>query len=149
MRQLTISQGSYIAGILDGEGCIGVYKRKSKSSTHEYDFGVRVIITNSNLDLIKWIKEVTGVGCAWVDKKPDVERWNLIHRYQITGTEAKNLIEQIYPYLIVKKTKADVALSFPTYKKGKRRTIGEYRHQEGLFESLLVMNKRGRVVLID
>jgi len=145
MKKLTETEKAYIAGLLDGEGCIGVFRQKIKNRTHEYNFGARVIITNSNFPVICWLKEKTGIGCAYEYNKSYKENWNKVHRWQVTSRKARTFIKTIYPYLIIKKEIANVVLKLPVHKKweGRERTINQYQAQYKIFELAKVMNKRG------
>lgn len=54
MRRLTKVEWAYVAGILDGEGCLGVYRGRRAA------FEPHLSITNTNEDLILWLQRRIG-----------------------------------------------------------------------------------------
>ena len=145
MNKLTETEKAYIAGLLDGEGCIGIQKKKSQHTKYPFDFQVRVIITNSYFPTICWLKEKTGIGCAYEYNKSFKENWNSVHRWQVVANQATEFLEMIYPYIQIKKEIANLILMMPKGRKqGKIRTIKEYQIQENIFSQAKAKNKRGK-----
>lgn len=93
-----------MAGILDGEGYIGLSKFRGDSSkryNHHYSFKARVIVSNCNLVLLKWIQNNFG---GFITKKPkginDYQGYNLQIGY------SEKWLPKVVPYLVGKKKKA-------------------------------------------
>ncbi len=146
MKTLTETQKAYMAGLLDGEGCIGVFKQKSSGKMWQFDFGVRVIITNTNEMVLIWVKEITGAGCMYKSKKAFKENWSPVHRWQVTAEQARSFIKTIYPYLKIKKDIADIVLQLPhlpSQRKYSGRTQEEYENQNRIFGLAKIKNVRG------
>jgi len=147
VKQLSKLDAAYIAGIFDGEGCAGISKWKSNYKAHPYLYGVRMIITNTNFPLICWLKEKIGAGCAHQVKRAYKPEWNRSHRYQITGNQARDVLKQLLPFLIVKKEITELVLSFPIHKKVNKqygtRTEETCKEQAEIYELSKAMNKRG------
>jgi hypothetical protein len=151
MKNLTETQKAYIAGLLDGEGCIGIDKNKSQASIWNYDFKIRIIITNSYSDVLFWIKEITGVGCVYLSKGAFKPNWRPIHRWQIVSEQARNFLIQIYPYLKIKKEIADIVLQLPVLQPQAKkfgRTKIEYNNQNRIFDLAKFKNRRGVNLLL-
>lgn len=103
--QLKQAQAAYLAGIIDGEGYIGLCKSSGKS------FGLRVVVTSGCEEMVNWIKETTGFG--------KVSRYELGHRqrqnsyqWRVFGEEAALLLKSVAPHLIIKKAQATIGLRF-------------------------------------
>ena len=146
MKNLTETEKAYIAGILDGEGCIGIDKIKSRSNIHPFDFKIRIIVTNTNENIICWLKTVVGAGCAYVDGKPFSEKWNVVHRWQIVSEQARDFLMQVYPYLRIKKDIADLVLELPKLKTQTKyygRSQQEYESQFQIYSLAKARNTRG------
>ncbi len=138
------TQKAYIAGMLDADGCVGISRRKSKSDAYEWDFAVRIVITNTNYDLIFWLKDVTGIGCAFKNKTAQKKNWNVVHRWQVVSNQAIELLEEILPYMIIKRDRAEKCLNMPHQGHlGKKRSIEDYKKQTDLYYELKKINKRG------
>ena len=91
---LSETEKAYIAGIIDGEGCVGVHKGKGNSLVP------RVQIANTQMNLLTWLLERIGTG--------------YIHRTEYTSNyyDVKPLLEATLPYLIIKKKQAELVLEF-------------------------------------
>jgi hypothetical protein len=142
--ELSIAEKAYIAGMIDADGCVGIYKKKSKAKAYEYDFGVRIIVTNTDFLLIEWLKKTLGCGCAYKNEYRYKPNWNTVHRYQLVGNQARLVLVEIIPFMIIKKERSTMCLSLPNQGRlGITRTQQEYTEQENLFMALKKMNKRG------
>lgn len=90
----------YLAGIVDGEGCLGI--------THGRGFSVRLAIKMKNARFIRSVaEEWNGNFYAAPDGSPDgcsVVCWS--------GQRAEDLIKALLPFLIVKRRVAELALLF-------------------------------------
>lgn len=68
----------YIAGLVDGEGCLSLLRHKRKyDSIRYYPY---VSIANTDLDVLCWVKQITGFGSVRRLKHPEpnerTEKWN-------------------------------------------------------------------------
>ena len=102
-RQMTENEIAWFAGVFDGEGCIGWPRRKVLHSVY-------LTVTNTCKPLIARIADVTGTGRV----KEKLARINPRHSrawvWACYGENARSILRQIHPWLIVKKEAADVAL---------------------------------------
>ena len=150
MNQLTEMQKAYIAGFIDGEGCIRVRRMRSRGKVCEFNFEAQVIVTNTNLDILEKLKNITGIGTLYVYKKFPKEgegKWKPCHRWQVVSSQAEDLLNAIYPYLEIKRKQTEAVLNFPYVGKGHRRTQEEYDNQMQHFSQIKEMNKRGVLAL--
>lgn len=100
---LTETEKSYLAGLFDGEGCIGYYF-KSKIKCHV----ASLAIYNTNTKVMQWIKDKTGYGGIYLNKggKHCGWQWQLNSRSQII-----EFLKVIRPYLIIKADQVDLLFS--------------------------------------
>ncbi len=128
---------AYIAGIVDGEGSIGLW-RHHKNETHTPN----VIIANNSLPLLKWIQSRAG-GCI-VSKKKRQEHHGDSYAWSIRQDRAISFLNDIKSYLIVKRQQADLITG--EYKAVTHRA-GKYTPEmlikkEALVAKIRVLNKR-------
>lgn len=91
---LTPEQAAYIAGFLDADGSIFLYRRRNKVA-------LRVAFSNNDRRVLDWISEVIGIGS--VIRYDDGNRRHAIRfAVQVNAEAALTLLEQIAPYLIIK-----------------------------------------------
>jgi len=129
MEQISKEKLNWLAGIIDGEGCIiagwryypankdsGKYKHHSVRST----LYMWLIISNGNLHLLKRVSEIykliPGVGfCYTTAKKKESGRW--VMNINTTGKgSTKKVLELVLPYLTAKKLQAETMLELIDYR---------------------------------
>lgn len=148
MNKLTDVQKSYLSGLFDGEGCVNLTKCKSKSKAWEYDFHLRALITNSNIEVIHWAHDITGIGCIFRYEKAHNKKWKPVHRWVVCTKECLDFLEAIRPYSIIKRDVIDLAVSLRQNRRGGYpRTQEIYKSQNNIFEAMKEKNRRGALAL--
>ncbi len=94
---------AYIAGFIDGEGCIGILKRQRKNFSPEYH--IYVSVGQKDAQILDWLAKNYS-GAIHHVKRDGSYMWNLSYN------NAYNFLKQILPYLKYKKPQAQLALSF-------------------------------------
>lgn len=146
INKLGQTEMGYIAGMLDADGCIGIARQKSRSNSFPYDFKIRVIITNTNFDLIEWLQKTIGAGHAYFTEYQYKPMWSRVHRYTVTSDVARQLLKQITHLLIVKRERAEIALTLPVNgRERKSRGKLQYIQQEKIFWQMKVLNDRQKI----
>lgn len=116
----------YVAGFLDADGWISI-QPPSKTGGAE----TRIGITNTNLQVLILIQEQYGgrLNSKTRYRSNHKQGWDLHFRVE----EQKKLLEDILPYLIIKKEKAYL---LKLYFEGKKDRLE-------LIEKMVRLNKRG------
>jgi len=100
---------AYIAGFVDGEGCIGFAKCRTTIFP-------RVIVVNTNRDILQKLKDEFGG-----DIKPLSLRkinWKQGWAWRLSWTRAVNFLDKISPWLQLKSQQACVVFAWDTVKPG-------------------------------
>ena len=115
----------YLAGLVDGEGTIGIYMTKPGGRKKAYP-RLTLIVCNTDRAMIDWIKENFG-GHVYCHKQragnlktsqPD-EHYKPLWRWTLEWRNAMDLIERLLPYLITKQQRArEVLAEIGAYKWG-------------------------------
>ena len=104
----------YLAGLIDGEGCILF----AKSGHHS----LRLIIGNTDSNMLQWLCDNIGGKICWRDPPPGLGKKPMGY-WTLHGSDARVIIEAVYPYLTTKQAKAKEVMSItPTITEGLRRT---------------------------
>lgn len=114
MLRLRGTHAAYIAGFIDGEGTIGMWKVGKKKVWVR-----QVVVTNTHKPTIQFLKRITGVGTthqrrvAKSHHKP-IFSWSVGKKADIV-----ELLDELWPFLIQKQEQAEVLASecrgdFPT-----------------------------------
>jgi hypothetical protein len=101
-RVMTNEERIWLAGIFDGEGCIAWPRRTIIRS-------VRLDLTSTSKALIDRIIAVTATGRV-TEKKSRSLKHSVAWVWRCYGENARSILRQIHPWLIVKKEAADVVL---------------------------------------
>ncbi len=102
----------YLAGILDGEGCISIELQAANKSCRKVDYYIpRLSVINTSYPLIEWLINNFG-GKHHIRKKEDNCR--LIYVWNIFGQHMEDVIRAVEPFLIVKKQAANIILEYRT-----------------------------------
>ena len=101
---------AYLAGIFDGEGCVGYYNATPTSSKRPAYHHAAVIITMTDPRIIQWVKEITGLGKVSSSIKTKPRRtaysWCIGKK-----TDVIAFLSIIRPYLKLKGDQVDVLLA--------------------------------------
>lgn len=126
------SELAYLAGLIDGEGCLRVEKSGGK---YRYTpMTPTVCVTNSNPTLIKWVIEKFG-GHLYLKKSKTC--WDI---YWL-GKRAVEVLEQVYPYLVGKKEQADLIFAYRKLvgKAGKRLSKDNIDKRMAIQEAMRIL----------
>jgi len=96
---------AYLAGLIDGEGCITVLRRRKVKRGKVYIFyEPHIIISNTNRQLIEFIR-ATYPGMVTTQRTPSYPNAKPVYRYAATRDGTKRMAKQLEPYLMLKKSK--------------------------------------------
>ena len=107
MSKLT---AAYLAGLIDGEGYIGIQKQTRKHNIDGYGYMGVLKICMTDKYLIKWLSDSFGgyfgerIG---KDGRKDSYEWCLRHERNV-----KPVLDKVFPYLKVKRKQAEVLKKF-------------------------------------
>jgi len=135
----------YLAGFLDGEGSITGWCAKEQKKRGVYN--LKIYTTSTNKEVTEWIKSNFG-GLIYVNRSPSRKpHWKTSYIWCIERPKTKEFLEQILPYLIIKKKQAEVALKLrETFSKRYRnlpKKIADLRYS--LIQELHILNSRGHI----
>ena len=142
----------WLAGFIDGEGYIGITSQRKKenrqqsASVHYHPY---LIITNSNLNILKEIKKVVGFGHIY-KLSQDIKNHKHAFQYKLTEMEKLSMLLPILqPYLRLKQRQCGLLVNFINTRKNAKRIYGPFRGatsytiEEDIYQKLLILNKRG------
>jgi hypothetical protein len=131
----------WLAGFIDGEGCIGVHRRKGNCPT-----GPTLTISNTNGRLLKEIKSNLGFGNFRKRFKKNPKHKNS-HTLGVVGINCQLILKKIFPYLRGKKKQAELVLRMTLNSKEhqtRRLPENEKRLRRMISKKLLKLNKKGK-----
>ena len=131
---------AYFAGILDGEGYIGINPRRQRGYSCP---SLEVVITNTKFWLLEQLKFSFG-GYVSIGKKVK-PNWNIRGSWIVSHRVALTFLELVYPYLKLKKQEAEIAIAFQKTKRhgGRRKDERERAVEEA--QRILLKQLKGRI----
>ncbi|GHH57838.1 hypothetical protein [Lentzea cavernae] len=104
---LSAAELAYIAGLIDGEGCLLIYRKKdSRGGLH---FRCILRIANTSLRVIAWLQVRLG-GTAVPAQKPRAHHLQ-VYQWPCEGPRLAALLVAVRPHLVIKPELADLLIS--------------------------------------
>ena len=97
---------AWAAGIVDGEGYIGLYLAHTNTGDC---YVLKISVVNTNLKMLERFKEIFGVGSISTRAKAKAhhkQQWC----YYACSKKAENILHAIRPYLVAKADQAELGL---------------------------------------
>lgn len=153
-ENVTETEWAYIAGIIDGEGCLGVYHRSSRNKgTRQVipstSYRPRIQVVNTNLNLVLWIRDRLKGDIATYASHDSRRKTKYVWRNG-AARSILSICEHCLPYLVIKRKQAELVLRFPVDAVCNQWTVEETRRikieKHNLYEETLRLNRRGQLV---
>lgn len=133
---MTIS-AEWLAGFVDGEGCITLYKGKTTPKRKNVRYSPAVILSNTHLPTLLAIQRCFGGGIYPKTVKNTPSNWNQGWSLVWSGANrVRELLEKIRPFVITKKEEVEFMLDVwlpkvhRVTKKGQPRFLTDEQIQE-------------------
>ncbi len=102
----------WLAALVDGEGCIAIHRRTAGRKNPTY--GATLSVYNSCKELIDKAQAVAGGIGSRRQKTLDTKRNAPVYEWRLMTNNAKDVLRDIYPYLIAKQYQARAAIFCPS-----------------------------------
>ncbi len=114
---------AYLAGIIDGEGCIRIkrskpYKHLTGRTNMAYHCSISVRMVDA--PAIQFLRDTLG-GWTWHEDSAVPGKRRDMYAWQSTDADAERILRELLPYLRVKRANADNALAFRAWQAGSRK----------------------------
>lgn len=109
MKLMTETEKAYWAGFLDGEGCIRIKINQPQKPRHNAQYFLQVSITNTNPVNNDKLRNLG----AYIQRHiPRNGKWRPRYQAFFQCEKAKEFLQQVYPYLRLKREEAYLAIQF-------------------------------------
>ena len=152
MKKLSKTEVAYLAGLIDGEGTITMAKDRNNSGDRKLRFRVRLTITNTSVELVSWLVDRLEGFPQWSKvKAKNAKKHARSCRVSWSEKPASTIVQQILPFLIVKRQQAELFLRYRRLqefcwdnRKASRKSIKSVRFlRDWYFEEFRRLNARG------
>jgi len=138
---------AYLAGIIDGEGCITIEKNGNRRKNGLGGHSPSIVITNTNASLIEHcVKIIEKAGCIpYVKIQIRNNGWKNCYWITVKGIErVGRMIPIIRPYLFAKQAQLRLIERFIESRKTRGMKTVEYNEDElGIIAQVHQANQRG------
>lgn len=141
-------QRAYAAGIIDGEGCISLYKNKSETCVRGFRHRASVAMTNTDLRLVRRFQAWFGGTVHTLKERRNSHMRKTCYQWRLNSiSDMENCLSLIEPFLFIKRKQAQVVQEFLTdggkgYG-GKGVSEEEWERRQRLLRQMQRLNKRG------
>lgn len=97
----------WTAGIIDGEGCICIWRRHKK---YPNMYRVSMRVGNTNPLMLEKLKELWGGYVGINEVRSPIAKSKQIYRWEVNGSDCLVVLESLKTYLVVKKEQAENAI---------------------------------------
>lgn len=120
MTVLSPTELAYLAGIIDGEGCISFQVRKGRYVTPT------IQITNTDRRLTDWLLDHVDGGSVY--RRPGYKQNHKpTYLWRCAGRIARDVLGDVRPFLLIKAEQADVVMSLERVTEIRRDDAGRLR----------------------
>ena len=107
------TQISYLAGIIDGEGCFYLGHVKQGKYGNGLQWHSMIKVTSCDEELIIWLENTFGGSKDSRYRYTSKQAFTRpVYNWQATGVMLDYLLPKIYPYLIIKPRQCDVMIRY-------------------------------------
>jgi hypothetical protein len=94
---------AYVAGVIDGEGCVYIEKSRTLARAPRVDVGM----SKAGLEVLRLLHSFGGTVRT---SRQATETWAAAFMWTVTGSEASQFLSMVLPYLRLKRQQAELAL---------------------------------------
>jgi hypothetical protein len=117
MNALNETEKAYLAGFMDGEGCVAILRQRSGKSI-SMTYKLVVILVQADRPMLQGLVETLGCGKIYS------QRSGAYYHLQFVGALAEEFLLQILPYLRAKRQQAELAIEFRKVSRWKSQGTG-------------------------
>ena len=132
-RAMSDPEAAYLAGLIEGEGTVMLYRRGRGAA-------IRLTVANTHAGLLEWCSTATGVGAVTWKAPRNPAKHKPGGWWFANADAAVSILEQIEPYLIIKRRQSEVARAFRARQKEQG---GDRSWEVGLLAEMQALNARG------
>ena len=138
---------SYLAGIIDGEGCLRVNRMNPQNlpKAKNKRYSATIVVGMVEKVIPQLLQETLGGSLReeCVPERRSIFRWAVTGRFQI-----KEILSKLLPYLIVKRPQAELLLELVNgwvtpYNKGEGLSLEELQRREDIYQRMCKLNAVG------
>ncbi len=142
---MKVYEKAYLAGIIDGEGSVGIYRSGPHRGCAANRLLLVVTITSTSFILLSYCQSITEEGTITLKRQRN-DKHQACWEWRARNRKASKLLSSILPYLIIKKKQAVAAIKFAETigRTGQRLSKEIQNDREKLYREIRLLNRAGK-----
>ncbi len=140
---LSAIEAAYIAGIIDGEGCIDVARCRPDRQRKNGRFLLLVTINMTSSVVLDWLNKATGLGTTKPIHRGRRPGQRPYYGWQAVSAGAASLLQQVVPYLVLKREHAQLLLDTHVKLTADSGLLKDMEWRDAVGEKFAALNARG------
>ena len=146
---MTKITSAYLAGFVDGEGCVRINRHKCGWTKLGYRFEPYLDITNTDKQQLLDIQRTLSAGTVRAKKMYHSNR-KQGYVWTVYGNTASAILQKLLPFLRIKRRQAELLISYANTfcldsRVGKRLSTKDRMKQLRIYTKVRKLNKRGTI----
>lgn len=138
---------AWAAGIVDGEGSIGIYRAPQRRYPGLFSYRVSLHVANTDPRMLLRMEDIFGGRIYPMRKSSGQQR--PLGQWVALNADALTALRAMRPYLVCKADQADVALQYRTGRRGLRVTREQYAVRDGLIREIADLKRLPKFTVAD
>lgn len=140
-----VVDAAWLAAAIEGEGSIGIYRRKATGRMKNDIYILRVAVGTTDRVFVERCRDIAGCGNVAVERRGPKRR--AIHRWTVTTRQALSVLNRVEPYLQYKRQHPTIARQL--YAEGRvfnlkaGATAEQQAVQVQCYEAMARLNRKG------
>lgn len=146
---LTDVQAAWLAGIIDGEGCLGIWREQRQGNKSGFRYRAVIQVTNTNLLLLHTIGKVIPGTINSRGARPN-PRHKPCYQFYVTARCVGPVLKAVAPFLVIKKTQAEALMRFrEIVENAPVRGSQDHEMLHVLYQQCRALNQRGLPLTVE
>lgn len=138
---ISATQWAYLAGLIDGEGNVGVYRHENKKYWSSL-YSAKIIITSTSEEVIAWLLNNIG-GSFWARSRKN-SKWKHCYCWYPNMSDMLTVCHGVLPYAVIKREQIKLLMQYPFgLGRGQSSTKSITDLKQKLYKRTLKLNKVG------
>jgi hypothetical protein len=152
IKRLTEVEVAYLAGLIDGEGCISMTKDLHASGDRKVRYRVHLAVaTTTSQILVDWLIRKLKPMKNGLNRKRENPKHATAYSVRLSEVPAEELLNRVRPYLVIKRRHADLFLRYRKIQEFSCNNRKAHRYQiksirklrDWFFNEFARLNRRG------
>lgn len=111
VKNYSVAQIAYLAGIIDGEGCVYIGNHSCNKETGAKYYQTLIKISSTDICLIDWLTTIFGgLRGEYTPTQMSKNGRKQVYFWQCSGNRLTHLCQLILPFVIIKKAEIEIML---------------------------------------